>query len=115
MVLDFKLGNIKVLFTGDISESIESEILVSDVDILKVSHHGSVTATSAQLLEKVNPGIALISCGRENSYGHPATDVLDRLDNHKVRKFISAENGQPRIIVKRTVIKIESYFPNQTE
>lgn len=111
MVLEFNLGSIKVLFTGDISSSIEREIPVSDMDILKVSHHGSATATSDVILDMISPKLALISCGRENSYGHPATEVLDRLDSRNVRRFISAENGQTRIIVKKSEIKIESYFP----
>lgn len=74
----------KALFTGDIGESVERLLLntydesVLDVDILKIAHHGSSGSTSSDFLEATSPDYAFISVG-ENTYGHPANAMLDRI------------------------------------
>ena len=74
-----------LLVTGD-SEAEEEEYAFEkyggelDCDILKVGHHGSRTSSSEEFLEAVTPNDAVISCGRTNSYGHPTSEVLDRLN-----------------------------------
>ena len=74
-----------LLVTGD-SEAEEEEYALEkyggelDCDILKVGHHGSRTSSSEEFLEAVTPNDAVISCGRNNSYGHPTSEVLDRLN-----------------------------------
>ena len=76
-------GQTSVLLTGD-SEAIVEESVgprVGDIDVLKVGHHGSLTSTSWEFLETVTPEIALISLGRENSYGHPHPTVIARLED----------------------------------
>lgn len=74
---------IKVLFTGDIEKSAESALLNVkedlDADILKIAHHGSKTSSSTGFLLAVGPRIAVISSGKENRYGHPHVEVLNRL------------------------------------
>jgi len=75
--------NSTYLFTGDIQELSEHEILAKhynlSADVLKVAHHGSNTSTSQEFLNAVSPKIAVISCGVYNSYGHPNKVVLDKL------------------------------------
>ncbi|MCH4184806.1 MAG: DNA internalization-related competence protein ComEC/Rec2 [Eggerthellaceae bacterium] len=56
-----------------------------DVDILKVGHHGSRKALSDQLIEQINPSIGLISCGRNNCYGHPHAATIDLLERHHIK------------------------------
>ena len=70
------------LFTGD-AEKAELEELEGDISakVLKVGHHGSYTSTTKDLLEKVKPEIAVISCGKGNDYGHPNKSVLKLLKN----------------------------------
>jgi competence protein ComEC len=72
-----------VLFTGDAEVPAETSMLsaglVTDVDVLKVGHHGSKSSSSLAFLQAAKPEVAVISAGRTNSYGHPATEVLDRL------------------------------------
>lgn len=77
-----------ILFTGDAEKAIEylllSELRNSsfysiDSDILKVGHHGSKTSTSKEFLEAVSPDVAVIQSGRKNRYGHPHSEVLERL------------------------------------
>lgn len=69
-----------MLFTGDISESIEKELVnISDCDVLKVAHHGSKNSSSEEFLNIVSPKIAVISAGQRNTYGHPHSETIERL------------------------------------
>lgn len=70
----------RVLFTGDISE--EREALLDNIgkaEVLKVAHHGSKNSSSEAFLAQVQPAIAVISAGQNNSYGHPHAETLERL------------------------------------
>jgi competence protein ComEC len=71
-----------ILLTGDMGEKEESEMLQAGVDvsadILKVAHHGSRTSSSTGFLLAVRPSLALVSAGRDNSFGHPHADVMTR-------------------------------------
>lgn len=84
--LVFKLihGDTSILFTGDISQSVErylanrfGELLRADV--LKVAHHGSDSSSAQMFLSAVSPQWAVISAGADNAYGHPDSTVIDRL------------------------------------
>jgi competence protein ComEC len=81
VVLLVEYGGHRVVFTGDAGLPAEARLLgrVGDVDLLKVGHHGSHSATSAEWLAEVTPEIAVVSVGAGNRYGHPAPDVLARL------------------------------------
>lgn len=74
-------GDTRVLFTGDAEEIVEEDVgpRVGDVDVLKVGHHGSLTSSSWEFLQAIDPEVALISMGKENSYGHPHPVVIERL------------------------------------
>jgi competence protein ComEC len=82
LVLQAVFGETSVLLTGDAEKEEEAGLLVyGDLlqsELLKVGHHGSRTSSSAAFLELVHPRWALISCGRNNHYGHPHGEVLDR-------------------------------------
>lgn len=98
-------GKIDFLFTGDAPSSIESELLAGDFsgdfslesEILKVSHHGSKYSTSQYFLEEVSPKAAIISVG-ENSYDHPAKEVLQNLESYGIKTLRTDENGDIKII-----------------
>ena len=89
--LVFKLyyKNFSCIFTGDIESKAEQEILQEyknnkkelESTILKVAHHGSSTSTTWEFLECVNPKIALIGVGKNNKFGHPENEVINRLEN----------------------------------
>ena len=78
--------NISILFTGDIEEPAEQEIVKIyskelKADILKVAHHGSITSSTEEFLKYVKPRIALIGVGKNNKFGHPSDVVINRLTN----------------------------------
>ncbi len=78
-------AGIKFLFMGDAEIPAESKLISDninfDCDVLKVGHHGSNTASSANFLNVASPAFSVISCGRNNSYSHPNDAVLERLIN----------------------------------
>ena len=83
LVAVLECKDIKMLFTGDIASETE-EILVSggfltDVDLLKVAHHGSKYSSSASFLKAVKPEISVIQVGKNNLYGHPSPKTVERL------------------------------------
>jgi len=84
------------LFVGDIPKKIESKLIDQnqelDSDILKVAHHGSKTSTSLEFLQAVSPETAVISVG-ENKWGHPAEEVLQRLEQFGIDILVTKESG----------------------
>ncbi len=92
-------GENSFLFTGDISQSVETELADDlDSDILKVSHHGSKTSTAKEFVEAVSPKIAVISSGRNNSYGHPHQETLETLADYDINVLRTDELGDIKII-----------------
>lgn len=88
------------LFTGDFPSEQESNLLKQNPDlksqVLKISHHGSKYATSKEFLDAVKPMDAVISVGKNNRYGHPAPEVIDRLQALKIKILRTDESGDIR-------------------
>ncbi|MBD7914061.1 MBL fold metallo-hydrolase [Clostridium sp. Sa3CUN1] len=82
-IIKITYGNTSFLFTGDAETEIEKEVIsrYSNLksDVLKVGHHGSSTSSSLEFLKAVNPKISVISVGKNNTYGHPTKDTLEKL------------------------------------
>jgi len=82
-------GERSFLFAGDAETVSEEEMLSGNIslaaDVYKVSHHGSTTSTSQAFLDAVDPEIAVISCGKGNSYGHPHKEILKRLSDKDIK------------------------------
>lgn len=98
VVARLDVGAKSALFTGDSPVWVEQYLTALDptsvdVDILKLGHHGSRTSTSAALLKAGTPSLAIISAGRDNSYGHPHKEVLDLLKQFGVPTASTAEEG----------------------
>lgn len=85
------------LFTGDSEEAAEYELLknnsLSSVDVLQVGHHGSKSSTTDEFLDTVSPTYAIISCGENNSYGHPHAETLNKLRASSVKMFRTDKQG----------------------
>lgn len=93
-VIRIVYGDTSFLFSGDAEDTSEAEI-TDDIkaDVLKVGHHGSDTATSDDFLAKVNPSIAVISCGKDNKYGHPTENTLKKLNDKGITVLRTDELG----------------------
>lgn len=81
-------GDLRVLFAADIEEFAEQDLLASgqslSAQVLKVGHHGSRWSSSEAFLKAVGPKVAIISCGRDNNFGHPHKETLARLNGVKI-------------------------------
>lgn len=91
VVIKLVNGDNSFIFTGDAESSSESAICQSginlDCDVLVPSHHGSATATSWEFLEETVPEFAIISCGKDNQYGHPHKDTMDKLESMDIQIY----------------------------
>ncbi|UCC17671.1 MAG: DNA internalization-related competence protein ComEC/Rec2 [Dehalococcoidales bacterium] len=93
IVLRLESGILDCLLTGDITKNAEYDLmlrrLVKETMVLKLAHHGSASSTTDEFLTVVNPQIIIISAGKDNRYGHPDEEVLERL---KMKENISIFN-----------------------
>lgn len=97
VVMEVEYGSFSMLCTGDVEGLGEERLLQilkeKDYDVLKVAHHGSKYSTSKKFLELCTPEIALISSGKNNRYGHPHEELLERLENAGCQIYNTQENG----------------------
>lgn len=95
IVLKMTFGKFNYLFTGDATSQTEKKIINNniDVDVLKVGHHGSAYSTTEEFLAKVTPTYAIISVGKDNNYGHPATSTINRIKKYTNNIYMTSELG----------------------
>ncbi len=90
-------GERSFLFTGDIERAAESDLVNSGEyirsDVIKIPHHGSTTSSTPAFIEAVSPQYAVISVGKGNSYGHPKTEILDRLSKRNCEIYTTMHSG----------------------
>lgn len=97
IVLRLDYGKNSFLFTGD-AESQSEETMINKgyglkSDVLKVGHHGSSTSTTDEFLNKVEPKYAVISCGKDNRYGHPHEEIIAKLTNKNIKIYRTDMDG----------------------
>ncbi|MBR4091639.1 MAG: MBL fold metallo-hydrolase, partial [Mogibacterium sp.] len=107
---------IKIMVTGDLLEEDEQEMIkyyqgtdTLECDILKVTHHGSKSSSSEAFLDAVHPEIAVIQCGRNNFYGHPHKQTLDRLEKRGIQIFRTDLSGAVGIDIHGDRISVELF------
>lgn len=98
VVVRLKYGNTSFMFTGDaekISEDEMIEVYGSSLksDVLKLGHHGSTTSTTKRFLELVDPQVAVITVGKDNTYGHPHREILERVENEEIKIYRTDLDG----------------------
>ena len=100
LVLFLEYGEFSALFTGDIEGMGEKEMLSflekrerKDIDVLKAAHHGSGNSTPEDFLNMVRPEYTVISCGKNNSYGHPNKELLERVEAAGSEAYITYQTG----------------------
>ena len=112
-VIYTELNNYKFLFMGDAGITTEKEIMnkynLSDIDALKVGHHGSKTSSSKDFINEINPKYSIISVGKNNRYGHPNTEALDNLNNSKI--YRTDQDGSIMFKIKNNKLNIETCTP----
>ena len=98
VILRVAYGRFAALFSGDAPAWVESDLTAQqgarlDADLIKAGHHGSSTSSGGEWLSATTPRYAIISAGRGNRYGHPAPDVLARLEQEKVEILRTDHSG----------------------
>ena len=88
-----QMCRLDVLLPGDAESYILQGLPLGDIDVLKISHHGSNDEGLPALLQRIGPAVALISVGRDNSFGHPTSATLDALDMSGTAVFRTDRDG----------------------
>jgi competence protein ComEC len=117
IVFVLRYRGFSMLFTGDISRQVETEILprLSRVTALKVAHHGSRSSTSQSILRVLQPKLALVSAGRRHNLAHPASEVLERLRSVNCPVLCTSRIGSIRLVTDGLSWKVECYSPEENE
>ena len=101
-VIYTEINETKILLMGDAGVDVEKDILskynLSNIDVLKVGHHGSKTSSSGTFIDKINPVYSVISVGKNNWYGHPNEEVLEILKDRYI--YRTDINGTIKFIIK---------------
>ena len=124
LVLRLSQGDFQMLLTGDLEKSGEDWLVEQALPcalstqpaaqnplrctILDAGHHGASNATGEALLDLAQPELVLISCGKNNRYGHPAPETLKRLEEREIRWYSTAEVGAIQVHVGKKKVKIET-------
>ena len=95
--IKIELGESSFLFTGDAEKIVEERILKSgadiDADVYKCAHHGSSTSNTEEFIDEITPDYAIVSCGKDNDYGHPHREVVSALNERNIPMLITHEEG----------------------
>ena len=112
-VIYTELDGYKFMFMGDAGIDKEKDILnkynLSNIDVLKVGHHGSKTSSSKSFINEINPKNSIISVGKNNRYGHPNKEALNNLEDSKV--YRTDQDGSIIFKIKNNKLKIKTCSP----
>lgn len=114
-VLYVEYGEFKMLLTGDVTGQPERELLTElekrePLTVLKVAHHGSKYSTPRELLELTDPVYAVISAGKDNRYGHPHGELMERLKGQGCHIYQTMESGAVTLKVWNGKIRVEEFL-----
>ena len=98
LCVTIQYGVVRAIICGDAQHDSETDLVNSDenlkADIYVVNHHGSSTSSMDAFLEQVSPRYAIISCGKDNGYGHPSMETIQRLQNLNITMFRTDLQGE---------------------
>lgn len=110
-VVRITYGDTSFLFTGDAEAIVENQILKSGqkvkCDVLKVGHHGSSSSSTEDFIKAVNPKIAVISCGKNNSYGHPHAETRELLEKRGIDYYRTDRNGTVVVVSDGSAVSVK--------
>ena len=113
IVLEVIYGDVAVLLLGDVGSGVERSLIrhltPARIRVLKVAHHGSRTSTSRELVEDWRPQIAFISAGRGNSFGHPAPEVIERLESVGAAIYRTDRDGRITVETDGRRVRVTTY------
>ena len=113
IVLRLDYGNHSFMLTGDAGHDSEKDMLSEHsksafkADVLKLGHHGSSTSSSREFVLAVDPDYAIISCGRDNSYGHPHSETMELLRELDIPYYITYEIGNIIFVSDGTTLTVQ--------
>ncbi len=111
----FKTNDKKFLFLGDCEKEEEKFLVnnykdeITDIDVLKVAHHGSATSSSSEFLEVAKPKLSILTVGEKNRFGHPKKEVVERLEEYGLLVLETYETGQIEVTTSSGKIKYKTY------
>ena len=112
-VIYTELNGYKFMFMGDASITTEKEILgiynLTNIDVLKVGHHGSKTSSGKEFINEINPKYSIISVEKNNGYGHPNKEVLENLSESKI--YRTDVDGSIMFKIKNDKLKVKTCSP----
>lgn len=116
LALEYLSSDLSCLFTGDMSAASldymftkNGALLQSEYMYLKVPHHGSKTSVYEPLYDLIKGQTAVVSCGKDNSYGHPHNEVLDKLKQYGCSIYRTDESGAVCVYIRNGKLEIEEY------
>ena len=114
-VIYTELNGYNFMFMGDAGVEKEKDILdkynISDIDVLKVGHHGSKTSSDKKFIDEIKPKYSIISVGKNNRYGHPNKEVLNNLSDSKI--YRTDQDGSIMFKIKKNKLKIKTCSPKK--
>ena len=112
-VIRVSYGAASFLFTGDLVAEQEKAMLAEGKNpqctVLKVAHHGSKTSTTEEFLAAAQPRFAVISVGRDNNFGHPAPELIERLQKNGIKIYRTDEDGAVVCRTDGKTLRIEMF------
>lgn len=118
VVLALRYGAVRVLLTGDVGTAVEAEVAAAvdaadpvppGLTVLKVAHHGSAGSTGDAWLAATRPSLAIVSAGASNPFGHPAAEVLARLDAAGADVWRTDRDGEVGVRTNGRVIEVRAF------
>lgn len=110
ITINLKYKNSNIFIGGDLGIVIENKLLtntdLSNIDVLKLGHHGSNSSSSYEFLARTNPKLGIISVGKNNAYKHPSTEVLDNIAKLSIKTLRTDLDGDIRVYFKEFSMEI---------
>lgn len=116
-VMKISYGQNSFMFTGDAESLVEKEILNENkdlkADVLKLGHHGSHSSTSEEFLKAVDPSIAIVSCAKDNKYGHPHKETMSNLKKADITVYETFRDGDITISSNGKKLDVKLHSENK--
>lgn len=115
VVLKISYRKISFLLCGDIEKVVERRLIRNygsglQATVLKIPHHGSKTSSTANFLDKVRSECAIISCGRQNPFGHPHPETIQKLKRKKMKTYNTAKNGNITVKTNGKIYEVTTEY-----